>query len=58
LTGDTYQVYAPSGFDDLFAFVVRPNPVVAPRYVYEKKATRWVGLWPRLKVLPWPKDSD
>ncbi|MGH9233645.1 MAG: nucleotidyltransferase family protein [Acidimicrobiales bacterium] len=53
-TGGRDAVYAPSGFDDLFGFVVRPNPVVAPRSVYETKAARWAGLWPRLEVLPWP----
>ena len=50
------DVYAPSGFDDLFGFVLRPNPVVAPRHVYETKAARWLALWPRLQVLPWPDD--
>lgn len=51
-----HEVYAPSGFDDLFAFVVRPNPVIAPRHVYEAKAARWQRLWPRLQILPWPAD--
>jgi hypothetical protein len=54
-SGGRFQVYAPSGLDDLFAFVVRPNPVVAPRDVYEAKAARWAALWPRLEVLPWPR---
>jgi hypothetical protein len=56
LSADGYQVYAPAGFDDLFGFVLRPNPVVAPRHVYETKAARWATLWPRLTVLPWPDD--
>lgn len=57
--GGRDEVYAPSGFRDLFAFVVRPNPVVAPREVYEGKTARWVALWPRLRVLPWPEpDSE
>jgi uncharacterized protein len=47
-------VYAPSGFDDLFGFVVRPNPVIAKREVYETKSARWAQLWPRLEILPWP----
>jgi hypothetical protein len=51
-----YDVYAPFGFDDLFDFVMRPNPVQAPRAVYEAKAARWVELWPRLTVLPWPDE--
>ena len=54
LDAGRHEVYAPSGFGDLFDFVVRPNPAVAPRYVYEKKAARWVHHWPRLTVLPWP----
>jgi hypothetical protein len=48
------QVYAPHGFDDLFSMVLRPNPVMAPREVYETKADRWQSEWPRLTVLPWP----
>jgi uncharacterized protein len=51
-----HEVYAPSGFADMFGFVLRPNPVVAPREVYERKAARWRALWPRLLVLPWPDD--
>ncbi len=50
------HVYAPYGFDDLFDFVLRPNPGVAPRSTYETKAARWVELWPRLTVLEWPAD--
>ena len=48
------SVWAPFGFDDLYGFVLRPNPVQAPRDVYEAKAARWRALWPRLEVLPWP----
>ncbi|MGZ4607824.1 MAG: nucleotidyltransferase family protein [Blastococcus sp.] len=47
------RVYAPFGYDDLFAMVVRPNPRLAPRYVYEAKAARWRETWPELVVLPW-----
>lgn len=47
------QVYAPFGFDDLFGLVVRPNPRLAPRHVYESKAARWLQHWPELTVLPW-----
>ena len=46
-------VYAPFGYDDLFAMVVRPNPRLAPRDVYETKAARWLEHWPELTVLPW-----
>jgi hypothetical protein len=52
--GVQVDVYAPSGFDDLFRLVLRPNPSIAPRHVYETKSARWARLWPRLRVMPWP----
>jgi hypothetical protein len=48
------RVYAPYGYEDLFAMVVRRNPhSPAPRQVYEGKAARWLQHWPELTVLPW-----
>jgi hypothetical protein len=47
----TWQCYAPHGLDDLFALIVRPNPVLAPRAVFERKAARWRSRWPELTVL-------
>jgi hypothetical protein len=32
---------------------VRPNPVLAPRHVYQEKTARWRQQWPSLTVLPW-----
>ncbi|MEV7752349.1 MULTISPECIES: nucleotidyltransferase family protein [Streptomyces] len=52
-TGGEWVFYAPCGLDDVFGLVLRPNPVLAPREVYEAKAARWVGEWPELTVLPW-----
>lgn len=49
----TWHFHAPHGCEDLFALVVRPNRVLAPRAVYERKAARWQREWPRLQVLPW-----
>ncbi|PCK28483.1 MULTISPECIES: nucleotidyltransferase family protein [Rhodococcus] len=51
----TVDVYAPHGYDDLFDMIVRPNPVLAPREVYEAKAARWRREWPALTVEPWPE---
>lgn len=48
------RVYAPHGFDDVFAGVIRPNPLLPMREVYESKAARWTATWPNLTVLPWP----
>ncbi|KOU56343.1 hypothetical protein ADK57_42720 [Streptomyces sp. MMG1533] len=49
-----WRVYAPHGLSDIYNLVLRPNPVLAPREVYETKARRWKGEWPELTVLPWP----
>ncbi|MBA2949134.1 nucleotidyltransferase family protein [Streptomyces himalayensis] len=49
-----WRVYAPHGLADVFNLVVRPNPVLAPRKVYETKAARWKEQWPALAVLDWP----
>lgn len=54
LPGGRWRVYAPHGLADVFNLVVRPNPVLAPRHVYEAKVRRWRQEWPGLTVLPWP----
>ncbi|MEV0847683.1 nucleotidyltransferase family protein [Streptomyces sp. NPDC049954] len=51
---DTWQVYAPHGLADVYGMVLRPNPVLAPRHVYETKAARWSRHWPELTVGEWP----
>lgn len=53
-TDGTVEVHAPFGYDDLFAMVVRPNPVRGRPSVYYKKARRWQQAWPELTVMPWP----
>lgn len=53
--GDHWRVYAPHGLADVFNLVVRPNPVLAPRSVYEAKTRRWREQWPELTVLDWPE---
>jgi hypothetical protein len=50
-----WRIYAPHGLADVFNLVARPNPVLAPRYIYQAKTTRWRQQWPRLTVLPWPE---
>jgi uncharacterized protein len=52
--GGHLRIYAPHGFADVFNLVARPNPVLAPRQVYETKTARWRRQWPGLTVLPWP----
>lgn len=53
--GGRWRIYAPYGLSDVFNLVVRPNPVLAPRHVYEAKTSRWHRQWPALTVLPWPE---
>jgi hypothetical protein len=50
-----WRIYAPYGLADVFNLVVRPNPALAPRHVYQAKAARWRQQWPGLTVLPWPE---
>jgi hypothetical protein len=55
LPGGRLRVYAPYGLSDIFDMMVRPNPVLASRAVYEAKTARWRRQWPELTVLPWPE---
>jgi len=48
------EVYAPYGFADLFAMVVRPNCCRELPETYYRKAQRWSEAWPRLQVIAWP----
>jgi uncharacterized protein len=47
------DVYAPFGLEDLVNLTVRANRVQITPEIYDKKVARWIGLWPRLTVLPW-----
>ena len=47
-----YEVYAPHGYDDVAAMIVRPNPGANFSAAnYEAKAARWKLLWPEITVL-------
>lgn len=52
--GGRWRIYAPHGLADVFNLVVRPNPLLAPRHVYQAKTDRWRQQWPQLTILPWP----
>jgi uncharacterized protein len=56
--GERWRVYAPHGLADMFNLVTRPNPVLAPRSVYEAKVSRWRRQWPALTVLPWTETGE
>jgi uncharacterized protein len=55
--GGRWRIYAPHGLADVFNLVVRPNPLLAPRHVYQAKTARWLRQWPTLTVLPWPQPA-
>ena len=47
-----HDVYAPNGFEDIAAMIVRPNP--GPNFsadLFAAKAARWKTLWPEITVL-------
>jgi hypothetical protein len=47
-----HEVYAPNGFDDIAAMIVRPNP--GPNFsteLFAAKAARWKTLWPEITVV-------
>ena len=51
-SGQGFEIYAPHGFDDIQAMIVRPNRM--PNFLpdrYLEKAARWKSLWPSLTVL-------
>jgi hypothetical protein len=48
-----FHVYAPYGLDDLFAMIVRPNKIQIKKEIYEDKVTRWITIWPRLRIISW-----
>jgi hypothetical protein len=57
-TAGNFEVCAPFGLADLLSGVVRANPRLVSRAVYEAKAARWQSLWPALTVLPWDTAAD
>jgi hypothetical protein len=53
VAADRVDIYAPCGFADLAAMIIRPNRVQNFQAAeYEKKAARWKQCWPELTVLP------
>jgi hypothetical protein len=57
-TQDGFDVYAPHGFDDIAAMIVRPNP--GPNFSaanYAAKTKRWKSLWPEITVVEADEES-
>ena len=50
-----FEIYAPYGLTDVLAGHMRPNPLRAPREVYETKVREYRERWPFLAADPWPQ---
>jgi uncharacterized protein len=51
-TGAELRLYAPAGFDDIEAMIIRPNRCDNFQVErYEEKAARWKACWPELTVI-------
>ena len=51
---DGLEIHAPHGLEDVLAGRMRPNPLRAPRGVYEDKVRQYRQRWPFLTADPWP----
>jgi hypothetical protein len=51
---DSFELYAPYGLGDIFAFRITPNPACNNRKTHETKGARQKQMWPELKIVPWP----
>ncbi|HEY2067969.1 MAG TPA: nucleotidyltransferase family protein [Rhizomicrobium sp.] len=53
-----YEVYAPRGFGDIDAMIIRPN-ITANFHPdrYREKALRWKEHWPGITILPAPTED-
>jgi hypothetical protein len=50
---DAYAVYAPKGFADIEAMIVRPNMTANFNIDrFREKAERWQASWPEITILP------
>jgi len=50
--GETYDLYAPHGFEDVARMIVRPNRTANFRADrYREKAERWKSQWPEITIL-------
>ncbi|KAL6920654.1 hypothetical protein ACHAPO_004663 [Fusarium lateritium] len=48
-----WDIYAPWGLSDMFRLIVRPNQQIMTEETYTKKTTRWIKIWPEIRIMPW-----
>jgi uncharacterized protein len=49
--GGGTRLYAPNGLDDLYAGILRPNPLCDHRTLYRDKAESYRARWPWLRLM-------
>lgn len=49
--GGSLALYAPNGLDDLYAGLLRPNPLCNHRALFRDKAASYQSRWPWLRIL-------
>jgi len=52
------RLLAPYGLTDLLGSIVRANKKQITRPIYEAKLSKWLALWPRLRVVPWDSEPQ
>lgn len=52
--GETLELFAPFGLNDVFSFRITPNPAGDNRATHEAKGARAKQHWPELEVVAWP----
>ena len=50
-SGGGTRLYAPNGLEDLYAGILRPNPLCDHRALYRAKAESYEARWPWLRLL-------
>lgn len=53
---NSLTIVAPFGLDDIFAFRIAPNPVLANKRSHDAKAARAKSIWPEVTVIAWPDE--
>ena len=49
--GQAPVLFAPYGLDDLYAGILRPNPLINHRELFHAKAQSYRARWPRLQII-------
>jgi len=51
-----FEIFAPFGLDDLLGMIIRANKALITEKTYRDKVSRWIKIWPDLKIVPWDQE--